>query len=275
MVWLLCVKHSLKPYTTRGLKGIKQLPEHWRGHGSHLEVTVILHQTDYVVINLSANTQQLQQQCAHCFLPLPSPNFVIPLKSQHSLSYTRKIPSLCCFFSASPEAPHCREQTGSSCAPAVRQRRALRSIQPGFPQHSCGAGHPPAQWHCSQSTYPEGRAAFPEHGGSQLGLQKCSQHVRMFTEQRSFGNASGCISVRENTDHKKEKETPCFKRFTPYVVQTSCICKNVLLSLILLNHRSQDAGNWRPIPQRWWLQSAFLSKGLKSDIIRAGPSLLL
>lgn len=198
MVWLARVEHSLKPCTTRRLRSIKQLPEHWRRHGSPVEVTVILHQIDYVVINLSANIQQLQQQCAYSFLPLPQlchaseilAFVILSQKRKKKIKKKKKIPLL---------FPQC--QTWDPCAlekgqgPAVsrraswqrRGRAAQLSLQPGILRAFLGRlGTHSAQRHCCERMYPGGRAAFPEHGSFQLGIQRCSQHVRMFTEQLSL-----------------------------------------------------------------------------------------
>lgn len=193
MVWLACVKHSLKPCTTWRLRSIKQLPEHWRRHGSHLGVTVILHQTDYVVINLSANIKQLQQQCAYSFLPLPSPPPDLSCPSNPSIRHLKPEKNIPSTVSSVPdlELTLGREETESSC---VSVCELAQPAPPALPRSSAltstwhlgaflvGLGAHSAQRHWFERIYPEGRDAFPEHGSFQLGLQECFQHVRMFTE---------------------------------------------------------------------------------------------
>lgn len=85
---------------------------------------------------------------------------------------------------------------------------------------------------------------------------------------------SRCSNGHKN-DHGKEKELPYSTDLLQMWLQNSLNDKKFLPSLVPLKQNDTvDTGNWSPVPQCRQLQSAFSSNGLKSDVTRAGLSLL-
>lgn len=135
---------------------------------------------------------------------------------------------------------------GSSALPSAWHPRSI----PG------GAGHHSARRHCPKGCVR--KAGLPSRNTGALSWDFRSVFSTCGCLPSSFPSGicqDVSMCVRTSIIGKKKKRLISTDLLQMWF-RNSSICRNVLLSLVLLNHRSQDMDNWRPIPLQLFLARA-------------------